>query len=87
MTSGCGCVCGTPSREQLLGGLAVPAAGPAPSRNARAAVLLRSRPKRSPPSMIARNEGANAIAAASSAPPSPAAAQPTSATVWSPDRG
>ena len=34
-----------------------------------------------PPSAIARNEGANAIAAASSAPPIPAAAQPTSATV------
>ena len=31
--------------------------------------------------MIARNDGANATAAASSAPPMPAAAQPTSATV------
>jgi hypothetical protein len=48
---------------------------------ARAAVVAQAA-EALPPSAIARNEGANAIPAASSAPPSPAAAQPTSATVW-----
>ena len=61
--------------------IAPTAAGPAPSRNARAARFPRSRSKRPPPSPTTRNDGAKATAEASSAPAGPAAAQPTTATV------
>src|SRR5205823_5150294 len=53
------------------------AAGPAPSRNARACAEARSRPNRAAPPRTNANDGANATAAASSAPPTPAAAYPT----------
>jgi hypothetical protein len=50
------------------------AAGPAPSRKARAPAFSRSRLKRSPPSRMNENDGVNATAAASSPPRSPCAA-------------
>ena len=57
------------------------AAGPAPSRNARALAFSRRRRKRSPPSRMNENEGVNATTAARMPPPRPCAAYPTAAIV------
>src|SRR5262249_33900768 len=57
------------------------AAGPAPVRNARTRALPRSWSNRDPPASTNANDGANATSEASSPPPTPAAAQPSTATV------
>src|SRR6266704_2195116 len=67
-------------------GMAAPAiapiaAGPAPVRKACTAALRRSRSKCRPAPRTTQNDGANATSEASSPPPTPAAAYPTTATV------
>ncbi len=57
-------------------------AGPAPARKAWTRRLARSWSKRGPPASTKTNDGAKATAAASRPPTRPAAAYPTTATVW-----
>ena len=57
------------------------AAGPAPSRNARAVALVRSWAKWRAPTSTKMNDGLKATTAATTPPSSPAAAYPTTATV------